>query len=284
VAPALQASAILDPLLPALAMPIPEARRVAATAGAQLPHSALRRTLLAAALLVGSGLAVYANSWHAANVFDGGPHIIENKRVHTLWPLSVPLSGSSRPLVYLTFALNYAWGGLNVEGYHAVNIAIHILAGLTLWGILRRTLALKPLAAPLDSAAEAIALIAALLWLLHPLQTQSVTYIYQRFESLMGLFFLLTLYCFIRGATAHDSRLWYAGSVLACFLSMSCKEVAAAAPLLVLAYDRLFVAESWRDIRARRSRYYLLLALKWPQHWPPPASVRFVALAGRNTP
>src|SRR2546423_137761 len=81
----------------------------------------------------------------------------------------------------------------------------------------------------------------ALLWVAHPLQTESVTYIVQRAESLMGLFYLLTLYAFVRGATAAEraTRLrWFGAALGACLLGMGTKEVMATAPLLVLLYDR----------------------------------------------
>src|ERR1035438_1270270 len=105
------------------------------------------------------------------------------------WP-PIDTSASGRPILNLSLAANYAVGGTAVWGYHAVNLAIHVLAGLTLFGIVRRTFAPRT-----GAAAVFVAFLAALLWALHPLQTESVTYIVQRAESLMGLFYLLTLYC-----------------------------------------------------------------------------------------
>ena len=118
--------------------------------------------------------------------------------------------------------------------------------------------------------AEALALAIAALWALHPLQTQAVTYTVQRAESLMGFFYLLSLYTFVRATQCHlisdiswRRRAWLVGSVLASALGMGTKEVMVTAPLLVLLYDRTFVAgtlaAAWR---ARRS-YYLGLAATW---------------------
>jgi hypothetical protein len=101
-----------------------------------------------------------------------------------------------------------------------------------------------------DRRAFLVAFSAALLWALHPLQTESVTYIVQRAESLMGLFYLLTLYCFIRGAAEEGSR-WYIPCVGACLLGMATKEVMVSAPLVVLLYDRTFVAGSFREASTR---------------------------------
>ena len=110
-------------------------------------------------------------------------------------------------------------------------------------------------------AATPLALAIALLWAVHPLQTESVTYIVQRAESLVGLFYLLTLYCFIRGAGGSARPVcWYAGSALACLLGMASKEVMVSAPLIVLLYDRAFLAGSFREAWRRRWGLYLALA------------------------
>ena len=111
-----------------------------------------------------------------------------------------------RPVLNLSLAINYALGGLNVEGYHVVNLAIHILAALALFGLVRRTLLLPALAARFGPASTGLALAVALVWALHPLQTESVTYIIQRAEALVGLFYLLTFYCFVRGAASARGR------------------------------------------------------------------------------
>ena len=177
---------------------------------------------------------------------------------------------TGRPLLNLSFAVNYAISGLNVWSYHAANLAIHVLAALLLFGILRRTF-LLPRWAEFLSAAFAepalrlgcLALAIALLWAIHPLQTESVTYIVQRAESLVGLFYLLTLYCFIRGATSGRGRSWYAAAVLACLLGMASKEVMVSAPLMVLLYDRAFLAGSFREAWRRRYGVYLALASTW---------------------
>jgi tetratricopeptide (TPR) repeat protein len=111
----------------------------------------------------------------------------------------------------------------------------------------------------------------ALLWTVHPLQTEAVTYVVQRTESLMGLCYLLTLYCFIRGAESQEAngasgrrhRLWFAFSVAACLLGMASKEVMVSAPVMVLLYDRTFLAGTFREAWRRRGRWYLGLAATW---------------------
>jgi protein O-mannosyl-transferase len=151
-------------------------------------------------------------------------------------------------------------GGTGVWGYHALNLAIHVMAGLTLFGIVRRTLATRAAPRPLLAA-----FCVALLWELHPLLTESVTYVIQRAESLMGLFYLLTLYCFIRGSAAQTRRprLWYALAVASCLLGMGTKEVMVSAPLVVFLYDRTFLAGSFAGAWRARRRVYAGLAATW---------------------
>jgi tetratricopeptide (TPR) repeat protein len=224
---------------------------------------------LAAGLLVLAGLAAYHNCFSGPFIYDDAPAILDNPSIHHLWPLWGPffpahgegLTVEGRPMLNWSLALNYAISGTQVWSYHALNLAIHLLAGLTLFGIVRRTVrAYRP------EAALFIGWTAALLWIVHPLQTEAVTYVIQRAESLMGLFFLLTLYGFIRsaeaGAPAGQKR-WAVLSVLACLGGMATKEVTATAPLLVLLYDRTFVAGSFGGAWRQRRKYYLALGATW---------------------
>jgi Flp pilus assembly protein TadD len=287
-----------------------------------------RAILLAGGIIVLAALAAYYNTLSGPLIFDDLRSITRNPTIRQLWPpwsaLSPPRGDGStvsgRPLVNLSLAVNYAAGGTAVRGYHVLNLAIHVLAGLTLFGIMRRTLLLG------SGQALPLALTVALLWTLHPLQTEAVTYVVQRAESLMGLCYLLTLYCFIRGVNstgasdgafeetqgrrdfilarrrfrslrrdAEDSLrdagaprkpepdtypiktedsasrrlqvpaagIWYALSIMACLAGMATKEVMVSAPLLVLLYDRTFVAGSFREAWRRRRWFYLGLAGTW---------------------
>lgn len=212
-------------------------------------------------LVIGAGLAAYHNSCAAPFVFDD-VSIAETPELHQLWPPRA-LAGSTRPLVQLTLALNYAVGGLNVRGYHVLNLAIHVLAALTLFGLVRRTLRTSRLDAECGRAASGRALAVSLIWTVHPLQTEGVTYVVQRAESLMALFYLLTLYCAARGATSPRGRRWYAAAVAACALGALSKPVIATAPIAVLLYDRVFLTGSWRQALRARAVLYAGLAASW---------------------
>lgn len=220
-------------------------------------------------LALAAGLA-WANSFGGPFMLDDLPAIAENPTIQHLSSLrevlSPPGNGQTvtgRPLLNLTLALNYAFDGLNVRGYHAANLAIHLLAGLTLFGILRRTLVRPVVPAQWRENAHTIAFASALLWLVHPLTTESVTYLIQRAESLAGLLYLVTLYAFIRGLDSAASWRWWAGSILACLAGMATKEVVVTAPVIVLLYDRTFGAGEFRAALRARAGYYAGLAATW---------------------
>ena len=222
----------------------------------KLPLSTRYLPLIA---IVAAGVLAYSNTFAVPYLFDDDGGILNNPRVLTLWPSG--FVDSSRPVVEYTFSLNFAIHGFNLWGYHALNLAIHIAAGLCLYGIASRTFA--RLGGSLGQYSQLAGLAVALLWVVHPLQTQAVTYLVQRHESLMGLFFLATLYCFIRGQDSSWASGWYLLSVLACLLGMGCKQVMFAAPLVVLWYDRAFISTSWRELWNQRKFYYVGLFASW---------------------
>lgn len=256
-------------------------RAPARKAGAAAPVKT-RILLILCALVAGSGLVAYANSLAGVFVLDDMAHIVDNFRIRALSPIG-DLLATRRPLVTLSLAVNYALGELNPWGYHLFNVCIHLLAAMTLFGVVRRTLLTARLRDRYGAASAWIAAAVALIWTVHPLQTQSVTYVIQRGESLMGLFYLLTLYCLIRGATAMDSvddgmsrgrhgrttaaskhdRAWYVAAIIACALGMGSKAVMVTAPIVVLLFDRVFLAASWRSVLHRRWGLYVGLAATW---------------------
>jgi tetratricopeptide (TPR) repeat protein len=223
------------------------------------------RLLLGATLLVLAACATYSNSFSGAFVYDDLQAIPQNTAIHQLWPLSKVLfqppemTTSGRPLLSLSLAFNYAISGEDVWSYHLVNLLIHIAAGLTLLGLIRRTLLSPPLREKFAQAATPLATICALIWIVHPLQTQAVTYLVQRAESLVGLLYLLTVYWAARAMEPDASRRWRILAVIACALGMATKEVAATTPLLVLLYDRIFWSASWRELWRKRWPFYLAL-------------------------
>jgi Flp pilus assembly protein TadD len=230
---------------------------------AEPPRSGRILVVLSAAVIVLAAVAAYWNSFQGVMLLDDEYVIRHGDRSHHLWR-GWETFRSVSALVYFTFAVNHRLGGLDPWGYHAVNLAIHILAALTLLGIVRRTLLSGPLRRRFAPHACVLALATALLWALHPIQTESVTYLCQRLESLMGLMYLLTLYCVIRGAQSRGAAWWwYGAAAFACLLGMHCKGVMMTAPVIVLLYDRMFLAGSFKQALRRRWPLHLLLALTW---------------------
>jgi protein O-mannosyl-transferase len=254
-----------------LYQPVPSARRCIPVTIEPLEGAVSRRwTRIAAAVIVLAGLIAFANSFNGDLIFDDIPWIVLNPTIRRLWPLEGVLfppkeSGfaSGRPVLNLTLALNNTFVGSDPRSYHVVNIAIHILAGLTLFGIVRRTLLSPRLRERFAAVATPLALAVSLVWLVHPLQTAAVSYVIQRTESLVSLFYLLTLYCVIRGACSDRPLRWHVTAVASCLLGMGTKEVMATAPLVVLLYDRTFLSGSFLEALRRRWGLYLAMAASW---------------------
>ncbi|MHC4982688.1 MAG: tetratricopeptide repeat protein [Planctomycetota bacterium] len=240
------------------------------SAAAAAPRRTTWAALLPAAVIVLAGAAAYHNSFSGPFIFDDPLSITANPTIQSLWPiwrtLSPPAEGQTvtgRPLVNLSLAVNYAISGFDVWSYHVFNLVVHVLAGLVLYGVVRRTLLAPALRDHFGRAATPLALAVALIWTVHPLQTESVTYIVQRAESIVALFYLLTLYCVIRGYVSSRPALWHIPAVLACLLGMASKEVMVSAPLIVLLYDRTFLAGSFKQALRRRWGLYIGLAATW---------------------
>lgn len=246
-------------------------------------------------LLVLATLLAYANSLGGAFVFDDHSSLVSNPTLRD-WSraFSPPAKGitvSGRPVLNFSFALSHHLGGGAVWGHHVVNVLIHGAAALVLFGFVRRTLLLPSVALRFGERALPVAFFIALLWAVHPLQTESVTYLAQRAESQMGLFFLLVFYAYVRGATAAlpaVARLsphrtarpgsgsspvaterefapstWFALAVAACILGAGTKEVLVVAPVLVLLHDRAFVAGTFRAAWLARRWFYVALFGTW---------------------
>ncbi len=230
------------------------------------------------AIILGVAIAaVYCQALNAPFLFDDQISITENPSIQSLWPpigtedqpgplnppLDLPTSG--RPLVNLTFAINYLIGGFNPLGYHVVNVAIHFLSACLLYEVVRRTLRLAYFNGRFEADASWLALAAALLWALHPLQTEAVIYTTQRTELMMALFYLATLYCSLRYWAANPSSspasnsnrtTWLTLAVLSCACGMASKEVMVSAPIIVLLFDRTFISGSFgRALRESRPLY-----------------------------
>lgn len=213
-------------------------------------------------------MLAYRNSFQVPLLLDDASAITHNPTIRSLADLRPVLlppreaTTAGRPLLNLSFALNWACDGDRVVGYHIVNLAIHLAAALLLFGLVRRVLVHGTKAVTMVRYSSPIATIVTLIWALHPAQTEAVTYISQRAESFMGCCYLGTLYCFVR-SVATGQRSWAALSVGFCLAGMAVKEVMATAPLAVLLLDRAGFSSSFRTALRQRWRLYTGLLVSW---------------------
>ncbi|MBN2397142.1 MAG: tetratricopeptide repeat protein [Deltaproteobacteria bacterium] len=217
-----------------------------------------RRYAFAGIILFIFLIVIYANSFDGAWQFDDTPNIVENRNVFlkTLdWPdlkktFHAPEGKISRPLSYLSFALNYYVGGLDIVGYHIVNFIIHYLASVFLFLFLYNTLKLPTVRERYGPSAYGIALLATVFWATSPVQTTAVTYIVQRMASMAGLFYITALYLYLKGRTA--GRPWGRGlfwglCALSALLSFASKENAAMLPVSIWLYDLILIQGVTRE-------------------------------------
>jgi len=230
-----------------------------------------RATVGWALLLVLACVATFANGLDGELVYDDRRAILDVRYIQQLWPPWVPLWAEAelpvagRPLASLSLALNHAWGGTEVRGYHVVNLAIHVGCALLLFAVVRETLRRPVLGERFGADATAIAGASALLWAVHPLQTECVSYVVARTESLMAFFYLATLYAAIRADVAPEpaARRLRGAAVAACFAGMLCKEAMVTAPFVVVAWDWAFRSEDFGRVAARRRGLWAGLFASW---------------------
>jgi Flp pilus assembly protein TadD len=259
-----------------------------------------------------TGIIVYANTFQVPFLLDDERSITQNDVIKSLANFYANSSGydfvPNRFVCYLTFALNYHFGGLNITGFHVTNLLIHLIASLLVYALLRLTFRTPyflgetegsgsgspGLADPLPSAfslqpSAFIPLFAALLFVVHPIQTQAVTYVVQRMTALATMFYLLSVMLYVKarlrielkvrcqrsGEKIHNTTeekhsslftpdfslfFYYAGSVLAAVLAMKTKEIAFTLPFAIVLYEAFFFRGDWK----KRLLYLLPLLATLP--------------------
>jgi Flp pilus assembly protein TadD len=225
-----------------------------------LTGTTIRSQFVAGSVLVLLTALAYSNSFSGPWVFDDLPNIRNNPAIRSWEPAQFFASGNNRPVLMSTFSINYALSGFDTVGYHATNWLIHLSAGVLLWRLLEQLLRNDRLLGA-DPVASRLAWLSAALWLVHPLQTESVSYIVQRAESLMGLLFIATIYLIVRGATAERGWPWYLTAIATTWLGMGCKEVMATVPMVMALIDRMLLCDSWQQVMRRRGLAYLGLVV-----------------------
>lgn len=212
------------------------------------------------ALLSAAVLGAYSGVYKVPFIFDDKAWILQNPSIFRLmpeWPFR------PRWFAELTLSLNFRLGGFNVFGYHVFNVIVHIAASSILFLLVKKTLEVSRIqtSALFYERRSEVALFSSLVWALHPLQTESVTYIIQRCESLMGVFYLLGIYCAAAASLSKRPFAGYSLTVLFYALGLACKEVMLTFPAVLFLYDSFFITGSFSGTVKRRWRLYLVLAL-----------------------
>ncbi len=232
------------------------------------PRSLPLKHLFAIGLMVAVALAAYANSFNVPFLFDDAGIITENPHVQVksisferLIELFKDLfTNYHRIFAYLTFAFNYYFVGYNVFGYHLVNLFIHIASGIFLYWFLILTLNLPSLRERYGSIAFSTALFSSLLFLSHPIQTQSVTYIVQRMNSMAGMFYLLAMLLYIKGRLTLGKKggFYFTGAGVSYLFAIFSKENAAILPLFILLYEFYFFQNLDLNLKRKKKFTYMI--------------------------
>ena len=211
--------------------------------------------LMVVGMLAGLAILLYLNSFQVPWQFDDRPNIVDNYSIHfhtfsadrLFGLLTSSFSGSIRFFSYFTFALNFYFGGLNVFGYHLVNLLIHTISGLLVFWFVFLTLNLPSQKGRYESIGFKVAFLTSVIFIAHPVQTQAVTYVVQRMTSMAAMFYLLSLIFYIKGRLSSGKRqvLYYGGMGLSGFLSILSKENSFVLPIFIALYEVFFFR--WRE-------------------------------------
>lgn len=215
-------------------------------------------------------ISIYSNSFYGDWHFDDYANIVDNPYIQIKsfsWPeikhciYGLEQERPSRPLSYLSFALNYFFHGKDVFGYHVINFAIHYLASVFLFLFIFNTLKLPRLKSQYENIAYPIALITTFFWAVHPLWVTSVTYIVQRMASMAGLFYIASMYFYLKARTNSKfkySLILFVISLLLGLASILTKENAAMLPASILLFDLFFIAGITRQNVIKYAKIALL--------------------------
>ena len=219
-------------------------------------------------------VTIYSNTFNASWHLDDYPNIVTNKKIHLTelspsalcdsFQLSKNILNArlSRPLSFLSLALNWYIGNQQVIGYHIVNIIIHILASGFLYLFLLSVLKTPRLAGRFQGDESNIALLASVLWAIHPIQTQAITYIIQRMASMSAMFYILGMLCYIRGRFQTEKRprwAFFSGSMICMLLAMASKENTITFPLSIGLVEIIFF-QSFSSSENRKTCFRIAIA------------------------
>lgn len=213
------------------------------------------------------GSVVYAQSLHGPFVYDDNLYIKGNAVVRdwhnwaAIWTYC-----PCRFLTFLSFAINYHLGRFDVVGYHVVNLAIHLGSAVLVWWLVMLTFSTPAMSRDtIRTKADSVALLAALIFVTHPVQTEAVSDIWQRAASLAAFFYLISLCCYAQSRLLGEKRAWLAGfwftaSLVFAICAMFTKENTITLPVMIILYEYCFLRET-QSLEWRRTLPFLLLVI-----------------------
>jgi tetratricopeptide (TPR) repeat protein len=233
------------------------------------------RAFLAPMAFCAAALIVYAEAFHGDFHYDDSLTILENPHLSNWHTFIGHLDHMVRPVLSATFLMDRSLYGSDPSGYHLLNLLLHLGAGFLIYGIIASAIADERSIVPFWSS---------LLFLIHPIATETVTYLSGRASGLMAFFYLLALYLYIKASeefrTARPRRFYLSGAVVCFLLAIGSKETAVTLPIILLLWDAVIRRLKGPALRAaiilRHSPFWvaLLLAAAWA--WSHP---RYTALA-----
>ena len=228
-----------------------------------------RTTWLPRILLVVLASAAYCTHFDSPFIFDDHTVINDNPHMRSLWPPIEAMrwlpksTASGRPLVAYSLAINFAISGYDVWSYHVFNLLVHLANVLLVHGLLRLTLAMPAVSPSIRARAPGLAVAITAIWAVHPINSEVVIYMIQRTVLMSAFFMLLSVRLLIAAHRSPRPLVWQALTVFAIVLGILCKEKVAVMPILLLLYDRTFLAGSFKLAWRRRRWMYVAAACTW---------------------
>jgi hypothetical protein len=219
--------------------------------------------VIAFALIAACILVAYSNTFHAVFHFDDNPSIVENPNIKYMnMDTIISLLKGVRPVVYLSLMINYRFSTMDPFGYHVFNVGVHIITSFLVYLLVSQTLSLPVFKGNYADRAKRMGLFAGLLFGVHPIQTEAVTYIISRTELLATVFYVAAFLLFTRGIQKRKP-VYYIGGFISALLSMMSKEWAVTLPAMIMLYDYLFLSDKKVSTVLSHWLAFVLAALPW---------------------
>ncbi|NNF98296.1 MAG: hypothetical protein HKM93_02870 [Desulfobacteraceae bacterium] len=233
----------------------------------------IKKTISTLIILITLIFLSYSNTFQSSWHLDDYINIVERSELHlntlslesikkTFFQKKTTHDRLYRPIPCLSFGLNWYTSQQAVLSYHLVNISIHLLTAFTLFSVIRLLFKTPNLYLKYRSFGYSIALLSSVIWAIHPIQTQAITYIVQRMASMAALFYAVGLFFYLKGkfATVFNKKiLFYTCCLLSYMLAIGSKENAIVFPLSLLLVDFVFFRDE--NLISKKLLYFLIFVL-----------------------